>query len=153
MSIMITTEIIKSINNSVLCWLATTSANGHPNVSPKEIFSNYGDQYLLIANIMSPQSIKNIKARAKVSVSFVDILVQKGFQLKGTAEIVNRKEDAFEEIHKPLFKIAGPDYPIISVIKIKVQSVKPIIAPRYVLFPETTESQQIESAKKTYRLK
>ena len=101
---------------------------------------------------MSPQTIKNIKANSKVSVSFVDVLVQKGFQLKGVAEIIDKKNPDFDEVHELVYKIAGPNYPIISVIKIEVQSMKPIIAPRYILFPETTEAEQIENAKKTYRI-
>jgi len=101
---------------------------------------------------MSPQTIKNIKSNNKVSVSFVDILVQKGFQLKGTAQIIDKKNPEFDKVHEPLFKIAGQRYPIISVIKIEVESMKPITAPRYILFPETTEAEQIASAKKTYRI-
>ncbi|MCL1667568.1 hypothetical protein M2T82_05780 [Elizabethkingia ursingii] len=37
-----------------------------------------------------------------------------------------------------------------SVIEIVPQEFKPIIALRYFLFPETTDEEQIESAKKTY---
>ena len=150
---MISSEIKESISASVLCWLATASENGIPNVSPKEIFTAYGEEYFLIANIMSPGSIKNIKANAQVAVSFVDILKQKGFQLKGSAQIISKRDESFEEFLRPLFELAGPKYPIQSVIKIKVENTKPIIAPNYILFPETTEEEQIQSAIQTYRLK
>lgn len=41
----ITNEIKKYIDQSVLCWLATVSTDGVPNVSPKEIFSYYEQRY------------------------------------------------------------------------------------------------------------
>ena len=78
----ITTEIKKSMDSSVLCWLATVSSEGTPNVSPKEVFTYFKDE-IIIANIASPQTLKNIKENALVCISFIDILIQKGFKLKG----------------------------------------------------------------------
>jgi len=34
-------EIHKYIDQSVLCWLGTSTADGFSNVSPKEIFTYY----------------------------------------------------------------------------------------------------------------
>jgi len=53
----------------VLCWLATVSEKGVPNVSPKELFIFEQEKQLLIANIASPQSVKNIRANPQVYVS------------------------------------------------------------------------------------
>jgi len=56
-----------------LCWLATVSEEGVPNVSPKELFVFEGEKHLLIANIASPQSVKNIQANCQVCVSGINI--------------------------------------------------------------------------------
>jgi predicted pyridoxine 5'-phosphate oxidase superfamily flavin-nucleotide-binding protein len=64
----------------VLCWLATVDEAGRPNVSPKEIFTAHGDDHLLIAHLASPGSVRNLRARPEVCVSFVDVFVQKGFK-------------------------------------------------------------------------
>ena len=50
----LTTEIKGYIDSSVLCWLATASTNGMPNVSPKEIFTYYDSNSIIVANIASP---------------------------------------------------------------------------------------------------
>jgi predicted pyridoxine 5'-phosphate oxidase superfamily flavin-nucleotide-binding protein len=50
----LTEKIKESINKSVLCWLATATKEGIPNVSPKEIFSYYRANIILVANIASP---------------------------------------------------------------------------------------------------
>jgi predicted pyridoxine 5'-phosphate oxidase superfamily flavin-nucleotide-binding protein len=36
---MITDDVKKYIDQSVLCWLATSNAQNEPNVSPKEMFT------------------------------------------------------------------------------------------------------------------
>jgi len=150
MPMKLTQDVITSISNSVLCWLATVSNDGLPNVSPKEIFTNYGEEHIIIANIASPQSERNIEQNNQVCVSFIDILLQKGFQLKGQAEIIKQGDLEFMKMEKVLTKFTEGKFPFESVFSIHVHSIKPIIAPKYWLYPETTEAEQIESARKLY---
>jgi predicted pyridoxine 5'-phosphate oxidase superfamily flavin-nucleotide-binding protein len=147
---MLSDEIKSSIDNSVLCWLATVSTQQIPNVSPKEIFTYQGESTLLIANIASPKSVINIASNANVCISFIDIFKQKGFKLVGQASIVDRLSQEFNAKYQLLHQIAGDEYPIHSVISVEVTKSAPIIAPRYKLFPDTTEQEQIDSAMKTY---
>ena len=79
---MITQEVIESIQQSVLCWLATVSISGDPNVSPKEAFL-YQDGHIIIAHVASPQSVTNIESSASVCLSFIDIFTQRGFKIQG----------------------------------------------------------------------
>lgn len=146
----LTTEIKKSINKSVLCWLATSSTDGIPNVSPKEIFNYYGTNNIIVANIASPQTIRNIKQNENVCISFIDILVQKGFQIKGKAKIIGKIDPEFSEMENVLTKMTDGNFPFSTITKITIEHSKPIIAPKYILYPETTEKEQIESAKKAY---
>ncbi|TXG37345.1 pyridoxamine 5'-phosphate oxidase family protein [Seonamhaeicola maritimus] len=146
----LTKNIKKYIDQSVLCWLATASLDNIPNVSPKEIFTVYDDKTIIIANVASPQTAKNIKDNPKICLSFIDVLVQKGYQLKGKTKVVPKSDAEFESLEKPLLEITEGKFPFASIFKITVESAKPIIAPRYILYPETTEEAQIESAKKSY---
>ncbi len=149
---MLTTKVKKCIDKSVLCWLATASINNIPNVSPKEIFNYYDENYIIVANIASPQTLKNIKQNSNVCVSFIDVFVQKGYQVKGKGFIIDKKDKTFSSMETVLLKMAEGKFPFSTITKIKVESIKPILAPKYILYPETTEEQQIESAKKTYGL-
>ncbi|SEP88603.1 hypothetical protein SAMN05421824_0592 [Hyunsoonleella jejuensis] len=142
-------DIKKYIDQSVLCWLATVSQDNIPNVSPKEVFT-YFENDIIIANIMSPQSAKNIKENPNVCLSFIDILVQKGYQVKGKAKIISKHQPEFEALKQPLLKITEGKFPFASIFKISIESTKPIIAPKYMLYPETTEEDQIASAKRVY---
>lgn len=146
----LTADIKNSIDKSVLCWLATVSKENTPNVSPKEIFNHFGTDQIIIANIASPQSVQNINSHKQVCVSFIDILIQKGFQLKGKARIINNSDPQFTEMEEVLVQMTQGKFPFNSITCIQIEQVKPIIAPKYILYPETTEADQIESAKKAY---
>ena len=147
---MLTTEIKKYIDKSVLCWLATSSSDNVPNVSPKEIFSYHGENSIIIANIASPQSLKNIKQNKNVCLSFIDVLVQKGFQLKGTAKIITSSDPDFIDMENVLLKMTEGKFPFSRIIKMTVKYTKSIMAPRYFFYPETTEEEQVKSARKSY---
>ncbi len=143
-------EVKACIEKSVLCWLATSSLKNVPNVSPKEIFTFYGNTAIIVANIASPQTVQNIKKNEHVCISFIDILVQKGFQIEGNAEIINGSHAEFPAMEKLLIRMTDGKFPFSTITKITIKQVKPIIAPKYLLYPETTEKEQIESAKKVY---
>lgn len=146
----LTNQVKKYIQKSVLCWLATADREGIPNVSPKEIFTYFKSDRIIVANIASPQTVKNILTNNKVCISFIDILIQKGFQIKGPAEIIENNHPEFSEMESLLVEMTMGKFPFNTMTSIKVESCKPIIAPKYILFPETTEADQIASAKKTY---
>ncbi|SKB77501.1 pyridoxamine 5'-phosphate oxidase family protein [Maribacter arcticus] len=146
----LTAEIKDSLSTSVLCWLATSSAENIPNVSPKEIFSYFENDSIIVANIASPQTVRNIKQNKNVCISFIDILKQKGFQLKGTAEIIEKSSSEFSKMENILTSLTEGKFPFATITKITVTATKPIIAPKYLLYPNTTEADQIESAKKAY---
>lgn len=150
---MLTAEVKAYLKRSVLCWLATSSSTQQPNVSPKELFLSFEDDSIIIANIASPQSVRNMKQNNKVCVSFIDILVQKGFQLKGTAQIITAKDPEFQKMKDSLEEITKGKFPFSSITRVRVEKIKPIIAPSYFMYPEeTTEESQIAAAKKAYKL-
>ena len=149
---MFNNEILSSINSSVLCWLATSSADNVPNVSPKEAFAASEPDTLVIANIASPKSAANVRDNPNVCVAFVDIFTQKGFQVFGTASLVKRTDREFDLLAKPLEEVTRGQFPFATLFRVVSNKVKPIIAPSYMLYPETTEQQQIESSMKSYGL-
>lgn len=148
---MLTEDVLNYIERSVLCWVATVDANGMPNVSPKEVFAAYDASTVLIANIASPKTVRNLQANPQVCLSFIDIFVQKGYKLRGTADIVRPTDACYRELEKPLLAFTQGAFTIRSIIAIQVTAVEPIIAPRYrFMAKETTEASQIAAAMQTY---
>jgi len=148
---MFSPEVQNSAERSVLCWLATVDGNGQPNVSPKEIFAIFDAEHLVIANIASPTSVRNIEINPLVCVSFIDVFVQKGFKVAGTARNVPRQDAEFSRWAAPLEAKAGPRFPIHSVLVVRATAIDAILAPSYRLYAaETTEQSQVVSAMRAY---
>ncbi|KZN12586.1 pyridoxamine 5'-phosphate oxidase family protein [Marinomonas sp. TW1] len=147
---MLTEEVKKSIDESILCWLATVDDEGSPNCSPKEIFTHFGDSQVVIANIASPVSVKNIETNVAVCVSFVHVFKQKGFKLKGHAKYIPAESAAYSEQLELVQSLAGESFPVKGIIVVEVLSTKQIIAPGYYLVPGTTEEGQVKNAKRAY---
>jgi predicted pyridoxine 5'-phosphate oxidase superfamily flavin-nucleotide-binding protein len=151
--VMLTDAVRELARRSVLCWLATVDADGQPNVSPKEVWAIADDAHVVVANIASPHSVRNIAHQPQVCLSFVDVFVQKGFKLVGTAREVCAAEPEFSAWAAPLLSMVGQRFVIHSVLVIRVTSVAPIVAPSYRFYPdETTEASQVASAMRTYKV-
>ncbi len=146
-------EVAQAAESSVLCWLATVSPDGQPHVSPKEIFCVLDGQHIVVAHIASPTTASHVQACPQVCVSFVDVFVQKGFKVLGAASYVDRNHPEFLRWADTLLQKAGPRFPVHGVIVVLAQSVSPILAPSYRLYPDTsTEADQVASALRTYRV-
>ncbi|KZN61693.1 pyridoxamine 5'-phosphate oxidase family protein [Pseudoalteromonas luteoviolacea] len=145
-------ELKEYVNKSVLCWLATVGEDMTPNVSPKEIFTLVDDDTLLIANIASPISERNVIANANVCVSLIDVFEQRGYKLKGTAEVVDTNSNTGAQYLKSIREIADESYPVKNIFVIHIESKSKIMAPSYFLFPDTTPDSQIKNALTRYQV-
>jgi predicted pyridoxine 5'-phosphate oxidase superfamily flavin-nucleotide-binding protein len=150
---LLTDAVREAARRSVLCWLATVDAEGQPNVSPKEVWAIADDQHVVVAHIASPISARNIAQHPQVCLSFVDVFVQKGFKLLGTACEVRADNAEFAIWAKPLLDMVGQRFTIQSVLVVHVKSVSAIVAPSYRFYPyDTTEASQVASAMQAYNV-
>ena len=102
------------------------------------------------STIASPGSARNIRENPKACVAFINIFTQKGYQITGPAACLNRDHPGYPAAESILLAITQGHYPFSSIFRVSPEQVRPIIAPRYKLFPDTTEEQQIDSAMRTY---
>ncbi len=72
-----------------LCYVASASADGTPNVSPKGSIAVLDDDHIAFAEIMSPHTRQNLQENSKVAVFVCKPETFKGFQFKGTAELTS----------------------------------------------------------------
>ena len=123
------------------------NADGHPSVSPKEMFTVFDPEHLVIANIASPTGVRNIATNPRVCVGFVAVFVQKGFKVLGTARNVGQQDVDFATWAAPLQAMAGLRFPIHSVVVVRATAFETILAPSYRLYAgETTEQAQVAAA-------
>ncbi|MDX9745198.1 MAG: pyridoxamine 5'-phosphate oxidase family protein [Syntrophales bacterium] len=95
-------SVIKElIETNKLAFIATTDANGAPNVSPKSTFSIIDDETFMFAEIMSTRTRENLLKNPKIAIYFFDKEKNEGCQVKGTAEMLSSGE-LFDEMNEAL---------------------------------------------------
>ncbi|MDA0794289.1 MAG: pyridoxamine 5'-phosphate oxidase family protein [Bacteroidetes bacterium] len=138
------------LNKCVLCWLATANKKGEPNVSTKELFLATNTDEIIIANIASPRSIRNISENPSVCISAINIWTQKGLQCIGQAKIISPQQIEFKEIEADFRPMCQGRFRIQHFIKVKVIHKKELLAPSYFFYPNTCEKDQIIAARSRY---
>jgi len=118
------TEEMKNLVSQVrLCYAATASKDGMPNVSPKGSIMVVDDNTLAFACMMSPKTVSNLKENPKIAVSVVDTQARKGFQFKGKA-VLETSGKLFDQMSA---RVAGMKLPPLQCIaKITVSEISPI---------------------------
>lgn len=83
-------------------------------------------------------------------MSFVDIFKQKGYEIRGVADVIEKNHTGFAAREKILRTLGAEKFEFKSIFEIQVKAVEPIIAPSYIFFPETSEEAQILEAMHRY---
>ncbi len=105
-----------------LAWVATASRDGMPNVTPKGSVKLLDEHHVLFADLFSLKTRKNLEENKKVAVTVVDTATFKGYQIKGTAEILDSGQ-IFDETARQLKASPMQLPPMHYLVKITVESV------------------------------
>jgi predicted pyridoxine 5'-phosphate oxidase superfamily flavin-nucleotide-binding protein len=105
-----------------MAWVATASADGTPNATPKGSARVIDDQHLIFADLYSLKTRANLKVNPKVAVTIVDWKSRTGYQLKGIAELVT-SGPLYDQVATELKKAPMELPPLNYVVKISVDSI------------------------------
>lgn len=138
---MILTKLQKLLKNTTFVYVATCDLAGRPNVAPK-FFLKMDKQHMYLIDYVIGKTWRNLKENPKVSMSLMDMSTLKGYQMSGSAELIDSGpmyDQILEEFEKKKislsakriveairgnkesqsFEIAFPDNVIIFKIKIE----------------------------------
>jgi predicted pyridoxine 5'-phosphate oxidase superfamily flavin-nucleotide-binding protein len=87
MTAVLTPEMQRFVLDQRLGFVATVRPDGTPNVSPKGTTTVFDDEHLMFADIASPGTIENLRARPYVEINVVDPIIRKGYRFRGTATV------------------------------------------------------------------
>ena len=128
---LLTEDMKRMVSHLRLCYVATVTPDGKPNLSPKGSLRVIDDDHLAFADIMSPATIRNLKVNPYIEVNMVDPFLRRGYRFKGVAEIVTEGE-TFDLVANELWEREGRQYPVNAVVHITVQAALPVRSPAYV---------------------
>jgi predicted pyridoxine 5'-phosphate oxidase superfamily flavin-nucleotide-binding protein len=102
-------------------WVATCSADGEPNVTPKGTVQVLDDQHVVFGDLFSLKTRQNLEQNPKVAVTVIDPGTAKGYQVKGTAELLT-SGPLFDKLAAQI-KDKGIGMPLHYAVKIRVEAV------------------------------
>ncbi|MEM6617984.1 MAG: pyridoxamine 5'-phosphate oxidase family protein [Pseudomonadota bacterium] len=125
-------DAIRCIEMWRLGFVATVSAGGRPNVSPKGTFVVIDPDTVAFGEIRSPQTMTNLTTNPDLEVNFVDQFTRKGVRLRGRAVNVRPGTDEFDRL-LPRFHDIWPSlaHRIRTIVKIPVEASAPLSTPPY----------------------
>ncbi len=106
-----------------LCYVATASPDGAPNVSPKGSILVLDDDHLAFADIMSPGSRANLESNDQVAIYVCRPEKFQGFQFKGTAEL-SKEGPVYDRLAAAIDEKGLELPPIQNAVKIKVEEIR-----------------------------
>ena len=95
---MLTSDMKRVVAEQKLGFVATVSADGTPNLSPKGTMQVLDDEHIVFADIRSPGTMANIARSPAMEINFVDPFNRKGYRFKGTARAVAKGTPEFATI-------------------------------------------------------
>ena len=125
----ITDEIADFLDKQRLGYVATTSPDGRPNVSPKGTITRWNKSTLIFADIRSPDTVRNIGRNANVEISSIDPVSRKGYLFEGAAAIVRDEEMRREALR--MYGNMGIKSKIRAVVAVKVSRISVVTSPLY----------------------
>ena len=121
-------EVQEFVKNK-MAWVATASSDGVPNTTPKGTVQVIDDEHIVFADLFSLKTRDNLQKNPKAAVTVVDMEKYKGYQFKGSAQLVDSGpvfDQVVEQLKKSPMQLPHPKYVvIISVDSIFDQSVGP----------------------------
>ena len=105
-----------------MAWVATASSDGMPNTTPKGSVKIIDDEHIVFADLFSKKTRENLQANPKVAVTVADMATYKGYQIKGSAELLE-SGPLFEKMAEELKKAPKKLPPLQYVVQITVETV------------------------------
>jgi hypothetical protein len=102
-------------------WVATSTTDGEPNVTPKGTVQVLDDQHVVFGDLFSLKTRQNLEQNPKVAVTVIDPGTAKGYQVKGTAELLT-SGPPFDKLVAQI-KEKGIGMPLRYAVKIRVEAV------------------------------
>ncbi len=121
-------EVQEFVKNK-MAWVATASPDGVPNSTPKGTVQVIDDEHIVFADLFSLKTRDNLQKNPKVAVTVVDLEKYRGYQFKGSAQLVDSGpmfDQMVEQLKKAPMQLPHPKYVVvITVDAVFDQSVGP----------------------------
>lgn len=138
---MITNDMRAVISSQRLCFAATVTPDGKPNLSPKGTIRVWDDTRLFFCDIASPNTRQNLQSNPWIELNIVDTLSRRGYRFFGKASI-HVDDDVYREATNRIFQEEGAEYPVHGVVLIAIERALPLVSPGYQYYSDEWEMRK-----------
>jgi len=135
MNVTLTEDMRAVIQAAHLCFAATVSPDGKPNVSPKGTIRVWDDQHLYFLDIASPGTRANLQARPWMELNVVEQLSRRGYRFFGPVT-VHVGDAVFEEGTRRAQGNEPSSYPVEAVVLLALERAAALVSPGYWRVPD-----------------
>ena len=126
----ITSDMRALVQSAHLCFAATVTPEGRPNLSPKGTIRVWDNDHIFFLDIFSPGTRANLQNNPYIEVNVVDQLSRRGYRFFGRAEL-HRDDGVYREATKRIYGEEGAKYPVEAVVLIEVERAEAVVSPGY----------------------
>jgi hypothetical protein len=126
----LTEDMRAVIQSAHLCFAATVTRSGHPNLSPKGTIRVWDDHQLFFLDIASPTTRENLRHNPYMELNVVEHLSRRGYRFFGRAEL-HHADPVFDEARRRVFEEEKTEYPVKHVVLLEVERADALISPGY----------------------
>lgn len=145
---MLTEDMHVLIETQRLCFAATVTEDGRPNLSPKGTIRVWDDRHLFFLDIASPATRQNLEHAPWIELNVVDPLSRRGYRFFGRATL-HTEGEVYERATARIAEEEGEDYSAQAVVLVEVERALPLISPGYRHVSDELEMREMWKARRT----
>jgi predicted pyridoxine 5'-phosphate oxidase superfamily flavin-nucleotide-binding protein len=131
----LTADMKAVIEAQRLCFAATVSPEGRPNLSPKGTIRVVDDHTLSFLDIASPETVRNLRHNPWIEINVIDQISRRGYRFLGTATI-HSSGDIYDSAVSRIATEEGVAYRADTVVVVDVRQAKLVWSPGYDHVPD-----------------
>lgn len=128
---MLTSDMRAIIRAAHLCFAATVTPDGRPNVSPKGTIRVWDDTHLFFLDIASPGTRENLAHSPWIEINVVEQLSRRGYRFFGRGEMHGPETPTYIESVRQVYGNSVPASLPPGVVLIEVERAEPLLSPAY----------------------
>jgi hypothetical protein len=128
---MLTPDMRAVIEAAHLCFAATVTPDGRPNLSPKGTIRVWDDTHLFFLDIASPGTRANLERSPWMEINVVEQLSRRGYRFAGRATVHVAGSAEFEQGLRIVYRDEPMTFHTEAVVRLAVERAAPLLSPAY----------------------
>ena len=145
---MLTPDMRAVIEAAHLCFAATVTPEGRPNVSPKGTIRVWDDTHLFFLDIASPGTRANLAHAPWLELNVVEQLSRRGYRFSGQAELHFEGSAVYDEATRRVYGGPPPTQGVAAVVLLAIERAAPLLSPAYWRVTDETALREIWRARR-----